>query len=116
MWPPFFFGAIPTYGVLPYAMIIMRTRTGGVRARWGTCPSVPQPSISSVLCEIQSTACAWNYCSKLFLAKYTIIITLIDVFDAQECECSSTQRCHTLRLCQIMVSEIGEVRFHSPPP
>ena len=21
MWPPFFFGAIPTYGVLPYAMI-----------------------------------------------------------------------------------------------
>ena len=23
MWPPFFFGAIPTYGVLPYAMIVM---------------------------------------------------------------------------------------------
>ena len=22
MWPPFFFGAIPTYGVLPYAMIL----------------------------------------------------------------------------------------------
>ena len=22
MWPPFFFGTIPTYGVLPYAMII----------------------------------------------------------------------------------------------
>ena len=21
MWPPFFFGVIPTYGVLPYAMI-----------------------------------------------------------------------------------------------
>ena len=21
MWPPFFFGAIPTYGVLPYGMI-----------------------------------------------------------------------------------------------
>ena len=22
MWPPFFFGVIPTYGVLPYAMIM----------------------------------------------------------------------------------------------
>ena len=22
MWPPFFFGVIPTYGVLPYAMIV----------------------------------------------------------------------------------------------
>jgi len=22
MWPPFFFGVIPIYGVLPYAMIV----------------------------------------------------------------------------------------------
>jgi len=26
MWPPFFFGAIPTYGVLPYAMISVSTQ------------------------------------------------------------------------------------------
>ena len=25
MWPPFLFGAIPTYGVLPYTMIIILT-------------------------------------------------------------------------------------------
>ena len=24
MWPPFFFGVIPTYGVLPYAMILCK--------------------------------------------------------------------------------------------
>ena len=27
MWPPFFFGAIPTYGVLPYAMICEHSLT-----------------------------------------------------------------------------------------
>ena len=26
MWPPFFFGVIPTYGVLPYAMIYIGAR------------------------------------------------------------------------------------------
>ena len=29
MWPPFFFGVIPTYGVLPYAMIYPKAYPGG---------------------------------------------------------------------------------------
>ena len=28
MWPPFFFGTIPTYGVLPYAMIMFVESVG----------------------------------------------------------------------------------------
>ena len=39
-------------------------------------------SVSSVLREVWSIACAWNYCSKLFLVKYTYYqyLSMIDVF------------------------------------
>ena len=45
-------------------------------------------SVSSVLHEVWSIACAWNYCSRLFLVKYTDYqLSMIDVFVAQMYEC-----------------------------
>ena len=56
MWPPFFFGAIPTYGVLPYAMIYM------VRTYRAECIYGPYMDSALFVRDAIFPHCTLNHC------------------------------------------------------
>ena len=58
MWPPFFFGAIPTYGVLPYAMISFTSISAPTESHVNICHSF------SAVAQLTNTnvSCTFYWC------------------------------------------------------